>query len=310
MTTLADIEFIIPCGGKSSRNYPHSKGIAHKSLLPFGDGRLIDFILENIVAIGGRHITIVCSSDDVIDIFKEALKTDTQTEEKLRTKGLAAIADAIRRTFLPEQIDLKFTIQEKPLGTAHVLALAHRLSPNRHGVMIFPDDIVISKDKENNYLKRMVDAFLTNPKQILLYGVPKENVSNNAILDNKRLIEKPQNPTNFIALYSPVILPKETLDFIEKQFCEIEKTGQMPAQLSGGEWVYVDGINAFLDAEPADTPFYIAVIQKTADDLLLDTGTLPLYQQAQIYALLKLSKFSAENKKYALKLLLDDLNIG
>ncbi len=308
MTTLSDIEFIIPCGGKSSRNYPHSKGIAHKSLLPFGDGRLIDYILQEIVAIGGKHITIVCSSDDVIDIFKEALKTDAQTEEKLRLKGLSAIADAIKRTFLPDQIDLKFTIQEKPLGTAHVLALAHRLSPDRHGVMIFPDDIIVSSDKENSYLKRIVDAFLTDPNQILLFGIPKENVSNNAILHNNRLIEKPKDPANFVALYSPVILPKATLDFIEQQYTEIEKTGQMPTQLSGGEWVYVDGINAFLDAQPTDTPYHIAVCQKTDDDLLLDTGTLPLYQQAQIFALLKLSKFSAENKKYAVKLLLSELD--
>lgn len=307
MHTLSDIEFIIPCGGKSSRNYPHSKGIAHKSLLPFGDGRLIDFILQEIIAIGGRHITIVCSSDDVIGIFKEALKTDAQTEEKLRLKGLSAIADAIKRTFLPDQIDLKFTIQDKPLGTAHVLALAHRLSPDRHGVMIFPDDIIISQDKSNGYLKRMVDTFLTDKNQILLFGVPKENVSNNAILDNGRLIEKPKNPSNFVGLYSPVILPKATLDFIETQFKSIEQSGQLPEQISGGEWVYVDGINAFLDAQPSDTPYHIGVVSKNETDLLLDTGTLPLYQQAQLYALLRLSKFNADNKKYALKLLLEEL---
>ena len=84
MPTINDIEFIIPCGGKSTRNYPHSKGIAHKALLPFGDMRLIDFLLKDIIHIGGRHITLVCSNQGVIDAFKEALSPDIKTEEKLR----------------------------------------------------------------------------------------------------------------------------------------------------------------------------------------------------------------------------------
>ena len=29
-----NIEFVVACAGKSTRNYPHSKGIAHKCLMP------------------------------------------------------------------------------------------------------------------------------------------------------------------------------------------------------------------------------------------------------------------------------------
>ena len=81
MTAINDIEFIIPCGGKSTRNYPHSKSVAHKSLLPFGDGRLIDFVLQDIIRLGGRHITIVCSNQITVDLFREALATDKPIED-------------------------------------------------------------------------------------------------------------------------------------------------------------------------------------------------------------------------------------
>ena len=298
-----DIEFIIAAGGKSTRNYPHSKGLPHKCLMPFGDVRLIDFVLREIIDMGGRHITMVCSTQEVIDGFKEALKTDKAIVEKMRSKNRHKIADAIEETFLPEDIDLKFIIQKVPIGTCQVMALGHKLSPNRHGVLIFPDDIIVSKDRKNSNLKKMVDLFLKNPKQIVVLGVEKEDVSNNAILTNKRLIEKPKVPANHVGIFSPCVFPKELLDFITKENDEIERTGQMPRQLSVGEWVYVDGINSFLDSLEDDSLYPITVYKKDEDDLLLDTGILHLYQQAQLLALLKLSRFKEDNIAYVKKLL-------
>jgi len=305
MTTINDIEFIIPCGGKSTRNYPHSKGLPHKSFMPFGDMRLIDFVLKEVTKIGGRHITIVCSSNEVIEQFKEALAPDFATEEKLRKAGRHAIADALHDTFLPDDVDLKFTVQDKPIGTAHVLGLAHRLSHDRHGMLIFPDDIIISKDPVNTHFKRMIDAFLTDDKQVLLTGVEKEDVSNNSIIYNNRLIEKPKIFYNHIAGYSPYTFPKKLLDFIEVQVDTYEQTGKLPDNLPMAEWVYTDGINQFLDAEPTDAGWTLKMFLKSDDDLLLDTGTLPLYEQAQIRALLTMSAFKADNQALAMELLKD-----
>lgn len=302
MTTINDIEFIIPCGGKSTRNYPHSKGLAHKSLLPFGNIRLIDKVLHDIIHIGGRHITIVCSNQEVIDKFKEALTPDYATEEKLRKAGRTAIADALRDTFLPDDIDLKFTIQDKPVGTAHVLGLAHRLSHDRHGMMIFPDDVILSQDENNTHFGRMLNAFLENPKQILLTGIEKEDVSNNSIIHENRLIEKPKIFYNHIAGYSPYIFPKENLDFIERQVDTFEQTGKLPENLPMAEWVYTDGINQFLDSVPEGS-YNLKMFMKSEKDLLIDTGTLPLYELAQVRALLTLSRFKEENKKLARELL-------
>ena len=299
-----NIEFIIACAGKSTRNYPHSKGIAHKCLMPFGDIRLIDCVLQDIVRIGGRHITLVVSDQTTIDAFTEALKTDLKTEEKLRKGGRERIADVLKVTFLPEDVDLKFVIQEQPLGTAQVLGLAHRMSPDRHGVLIFPDDLIDSTKAPVPFVQKIVDSFLKNTKQILLTGLVKEDVSNNAILCNGRLIEKPKNPTSNVAGYSPIVVPKECLDYIEKQTTEIERTGKMPEGLSLGEWVYTDGINAFLDAEGEANGFapQMEIMVQTQYEMM-DTGTLPLYEKALIRELLTRSFFAEENKKYVQKLL-------
>lgn len=299
-----NIEFIIACAGKSTRNYPHSKGIAHKCLMPFGDIRLIDCVLQDIVRMGGRHITLVVSDQATIDAFQEALKTDLKTEEKLRKGGRENIANVLKATFLPEDIDIKYVIQEKPLGTAQVLGLAHRLSPERHGVLIFPDDLVDSTKADQSFVKKITDSFLLNQKQILLTGIVKEDVSNNAIVHNKRLIEKPKNPTSNIAGYSPIVLPKECLDSIEKETAEIERTGQMPEGLSLGEWVYTDGINAFLDKGGEENGFFVDMALMDLEKYeMMDTGTLPLYEKALIRELMTRSFFSKSNREYAKKVL-------
>ncbi len=303
MTTINDIEFIIPCGGLSTRNYPHSKGIPHKSLLPFGDVRLIDQVLSDIIHIGGRHITIVCSNEKVIEQFKFALATDLKTEEKLRSGGRLSIAETLKSTFLPDDTDLKFVLQSEPLGTAHVLGLAHRISHNRHGLMIFPDDIILPADKDNNQLHRMIQTFLKDTKQILMTCVEKENVSNNAIIHQNRLIEKPKEALNHFAVYSPILIPKEILDMTEEQVNTYEKTGKLPDNLPMKEWVYTDCINQFLDKVSDNSGWHIEKVMKQDEDLLLDTGTLPLYELAQVRALLTLSRFKEDNRKLARELL-------
>ena len=65
-----NIEFVICCGGESTRNFPHSKGIPHKSLMPFGDMRLIDYVLKDIID------TVIDSGRVILgsECFKEFIK--------------------------------------------------------------------------------------------------------------------------------------------------------------------------------------------------------------------------------------------
>lgn len=294
-----NIEFVVACGGLSTRNFPHSKGIAHKCLMPFGDIRLIDAVLSTIIRMGGRHITLVCSEQETIEAFKTALARDDKTVEKLRNKNRTEIADTLQSTFLPDDVDLKFVIQDRPIGTAHVLYCASKVSQNRHMVLIFPDDILVSKDEDNSHLKRLVDAFMQDTHQILLTGIEKEDVSNNAILTNKRLIEKPKIPANHIGGFSPIVLPKELITVLKKEWEE----NQEEILNLGHEWLYVDIINSFLDKGGEAQGFFIKMFMKDNSDILLDTGALPLYEQAQLLALLKLSRFKDKNREMVRKLL-------
>ena len=297
-----DIEFILACGGLSTRNFPHSKGLAHKSLLPFGDIRLIDYVLGEIIRAGGRHITLVCSNQETIDTFKLALARDEKTVEKLRSKNRSEIAEVLASTFLPEDTDLKFVVQDRPVGTAHVLYCASKVSCGRHMVLLFPDDIIVSKDKNNSHIKRLLEEFIKDEHQILITGVEKEDVSNNSILTNGRLVEKPKIPANHIGGYSPYIFPKEMITSLQKEW----ETHEKEILNLGHEWYYVDAINSFLDNGGEKDGFFIKMFLKQPQDILLDTGALPLYEESLLFALLKMSSFKEQNRSYVLKLLTEE----
>jgi len=294
-----NIEFVICAAGECSRNFPHTKGIPHKALLPMGDKRLIDYPLQDIVRIGGRHITFVCSSQKVIDDFKRALATDTITEEKLRTKGRADIADILRSTFLPDDIDLKFVIQKEPLGTAHVLYEARDAIQDRHAVLIFPDDLVLSHNPQCPHMKKLLDTFLKDPKKVLCTAIWREDVRTNAILQDNRLIEKPLNPTSHTAAMSPNVLPNEIIQFLVKQAPAKIKD----ARASHKEWFYADVVNDFLDQGGEADGFGIEFYLLDDENQFLDTGNLMLYELCSIQVLLQQSQYAAQNREWAQKLL-------
>ncbi len=296
-----NFEFVICCAGESTRNFPHSKGLAHKSLLPFGDMRLIDYVLRDIIHMGGRHITLVCSNESVVKSFHRALENDEKTENKLRQKGKNEIADVLHNTFLPDDIDLKFVLQSEPLGTGHVLYSAADMIQDRHVVILFPDDIIISGNPNHPHIQKLVDAFLTNPKRALITGLWREDVSNNAIIVNGRMVEKPKNPTSHIAGMSPNVLPNAVIQYIKNQGQQyIDKT-----HATHKEWLYQDALNDFLDKGGEEEGYSVDMFLKSDEDLMLDTGTLPLYEQGQVYALLKLSSFAHQNQELAKKLIND-----
>ncbi len=293
-----NIEFIIPCGGKSTRNYPQAKGIGHKCLLPFGSIRLIDHILKQIFNAGGRNVTIVCSSKEVIDSFKDALRPTPEVAAILRQKGHLRIAEAVEDTALPEDARIQYVVQEKPLGTAHVLGLAHRLSHDKHAIMIFPDDIYLEADKENNQIKKLLDAFLKNEKQVLATGIYQEDVSRYGIIDNGRLIEKPQKALNHIACFSPFSIPKEILDFMSSKVDDLEQGTYLPPTV-GGEWVYTDGINEFLNKGGEEKGFSVRTLLKDDEDQYVDMGTLPTYEHGMLLSLFLLSKYKDDHIAFA-----------
>jgi len=296
MVKTDDIEFIILCGGRSTRNYPHTKGIPHKALLPFGSKRIIDYILSEIIKIGGKNITIVCSSEKVADDFRVALASDIEVYEKLKTKN-AFIAENLEETFLPGTVNVRYVIQSLPKGTAHAIGLAHNISEDKNAVVIFPDDIYFSAPDKPNQLSRLIEDFRRDDKQILLSGIVMDDVSNVSVLENGRLIEKPKHPTSNVGGFSPMLLPKAVCDLMSVLAERIENGETVPEMRSDGECCYVDAINSFLDN--SYNKYFAKMLIKADDTEYFDAGNIMAYEKLMLRGLLAYSKFKDENKEYA-----------
>ena len=294
-----NIEFVICAAGECTRNLPHANSFIHKALLPMGDMRIIDYVLQDIIRMGGRHITFVCSNKQAIKNFQKSLGLNEDVAQKLRQKGHPQIADIVTQTLLPKDTDLKFVIQKEPLGTAHVLYVARKAIQNRHVVIIFPDDIIISKDPHTPHIKRLVDAFLKDPNTALLTGLWRDDVRNNAILVNGRIVEKPKKATTHIAGMSPNVLPQKLIQALvsnaPKKIKQIRRNHK--------EWFYTDVINDFLDNGGEKQGFQVKMFLKADEDQMLDTGNLARYEQCQLEMLLKHSCYQKQNRTLARKLL-------
>ena len=296
MIKTDDIEFIILCGGRSTRNYPHTKGIPHKALLPFGSKRIIDYILSEIIKIGGQNITIVCSSEKVADDFRAALAYDAEVYEKLKGKN-ARIAENLEETFLPGNVNVRYVVQSLPKGTAHAIGLAHTISEDKNAVVIFPDDIYFSKPDKPSQISRLIADFRKDDKQILLSGIVMDDVSNVSVLENGRLIEKPKHPTSNVGGFSPMLLPKAVCDLMSVLAERIENGETVPEMRTDGECCYVDAINSFLDN--SYNRYFAKMLIKDDDTEYFDAGNIMAYEKLMIRGLLAYSKFKDDNKEYA-----------
>ena len=293
-----DLTYIILCGGLSTRNFPHSKGIAHKSLLPFGSLRIIDYILKDIFAAGGKDIVFVCQNEKAIEKFKEAFEPTPEIEKRLKsnpkTKEIGNLLDKVK---IPNRVKIRYIVQKKPRGNGHAFGVGCRLAGNKDAVMIFPDDLYLHKDPKKMYFKKMITAFGKNKKQIMITGIKMEDVSNNSILEKGRLIEKPKIPTSNIGGFSPMIFPKELCSFMRIMTDEIDKGKKIPGFEQNKEYIYTDMINAFLDVNEKKG-FKVKMYLKDDNSTYMDTGNLVLYEQALLYSLLNESAFKKEHMSF------------
>ena len=143
MLTANDLEFVILAAGKSTRNYPHSKGIPHKSLIPLGSRKVIDHIITEMIKSGAKHITIVCSDEKAKEAFELCFTKEQKIEDKFKKSGNIIGLELLQSVYVPEDVEIKYVIQHEPKGLGHAIGLANKVAGGRHLVVRMPDDIVI-----------------------------------------------------------------------------------------------------------------------------------------------------------------------
>ena len=155
---------IVVAGGHGSRLYPLTN-FTHKTLLPLCGRPIIDYVLSTIRHAGINDITIV--GNKFIDKIREHVGSE-----------------------------VKYVLEEEPLGVAAALQLAREGNENCPLLIWFSDNIT------NIDLKRDVDEF-TKGAILLTREVEAPSDFGIAILDGDTVVdvvEKPKNPPGNLAI--------------------------------------------------------------------------------------------------------------
>ncbi|MDR3208987.1 MAG: NTP transferase domain-containing protein [Rickettsiales bacterium] len=296
MNCAENLEFVILAAGKSTRNYPQSKGLPHKSLMPFSDHKIIDEIMLRLADAGARHVTLVVSDQSVVRHFEDAFRPEPALEEKFAKAGNAEMLELVRGVRLPDDMDIKYVIQGTPRGTGQAMGLAYAAvrDSGRNLAMVFPDDMIVAENGAEHIYSRAVRQYSENGgRGNLAITREVDDPSRWGVVQDGYLLEKPKQATSRDSVVSLVIFDKSVGQEFYKDALRLER-GEEIDGLVGGELVYMNALNRSIDAD-----FATNALQKcktTENDVYLDCGTVSGYEKSLVYSLTKLSRFKKDNR--------------
>jgi UTP-glucose-1-phosphate uridylyltransferase len=290
---MENLEFVILAAGKSTRNYPQSKGLPHKTLLPLGDAKVIDAILSQIIDAGGKHVTIVISDTDAQKAFEKNFVPDPEVEAKFKSSGNIIGLELLRSIRIPEDVNIKYVLQPTPRGTGHAAALAYRKIKNsgRAMVMSWSDDVILSKGP-SVYRRAIKEFESTGCRGNIVVTRRVEDPSRWGIVEDGFYVEKPKESKSNEAGIGFCIFDRavclELLKDVEQHDGEKEMT-------------FIPSLNRVIEQDPG--VMKIRTIPLAENDKYLDCGNIKEYEKALIYSLLKHSKFADENTEFVKRLI-------
>ena len=214
---------VILAAGLGTRMLPATKSVP-KELFPIVDKPALQYIVEELVESGIKHIMIIISRGKTL--IEDHFDISPELEEKLRNGGdkKKAILEEVQR--ISNLADIVYARQKEMLGTGHALFSVREFTGNDPFVVCFGDDVII-----NDYpvSKQLIDAYEKYGKGVAgVQAVTREQVQMyctlkvDHIADNhfnlSDMIEKPK-PEQILSLYSilgRMVLPAEIYDILDK----------------------------------------------------------------------------------------------
>lgn len=214
---------VILAAGLGTRMLPATKAVP-KELFPIVDKPALQYIVEELVDSGIKHIMIIISRGKTL--IEDHFDVSFELEQKLRDAGekKKAILDEVER--ISNLADIVYARQKHMLGTGHALLSAREFTGNDPFVVCYGDDVIINDDYP--VTKQLIDAYdkyekgvagvqAVTREQIQMYCTLKvDHIADNHY-DLTDMIEKPK-PEEIMSLYSMLgrmVLPAEIYEILD-----------------------------------------------------------------------------------------------
>jgi UTP--glucose-1-phosphate uridylyltransferase len=185
---------VILAAGHGTRFLPATKAVP-KEMLPLVDKPAIQYVVEEAVAAGLHHVTIVTAGPkrSVEDHFDR----NPELEQLLESAGkMSELREVQRATDL---VDMSFVRQKERRGIAHAVLMAHNVVSDEPFALFFPDDIIFSDVPAIRQLMDVhqqhggsVIAVQRLPRQeVIHYGVIVPEPLEERVYQVRGIVEKP-----------------------------------------------------------------------------------------------------------------------
>ncbi len=200
--TTANLNWaVIPCAGLGTRLLPVTRSVP-KAMLSIGNYPIIHFAVKEAVSIGIENILIIVGDgmDSIRTYFSEIQNLNKELISNNENELLKQQND------IANMADIRFLLQEKPLGVGHAVKLTKRIIGDNSFAVIFPDDLIFSKPNSLEQLKLIFDKYgghviglnkLKNneieKKGVVDFQAEKDRYKINNLVEKPKLSEAPSN---------------------------------------------------------------------------------------------------------------------
>lgn len=254
---------IIPVAGWGTRRLPITK-IIEKSMLPVGNRPLVDYSVQELIAVGVKDIYMVISNVEPCQV-QEFYKDNLALNQYLIDRGKEDRLKLAKT--LPDDVTIHYTVQDPSAkyGTAIPVAMVAEEYNLNESVFVFMGDDFIWNPEGESSAESLLKAIKTPDESALLaIDHPEEALLNGGALtiEDERIVKitekpKPEQVTGLASVSKYIIgtdLMQEIIDYVKTHdfgpldqeymitdpFASfIEKGGILRAARTEGE--YLDG---------------------------------------------------------------------
>lgn len=183
MAVLKPTIAVLPLAGLGTRFLPLSKAVP-KELWPLLNRPVVEYVVEEAMAAGAKKIILVLSPDKkaIFDYFRPAPAVMKILKEREKTN----ILQELRRQDKKWQgVKIAVVWQKQPLGDGHAVLRAKSKIDKKPVMVLFGDDIIISKVSALAQLTKVFQKF--GQPVIALKRVPKEKVGSYGAVGVKKI---------------------------------------------------------------------------------------------------------------------------
>ena len=211
MTNTAITTAVFPVAGLGTRFLPITK-TGPKEMLPIVDKPVIQYVVQEAIDAGIRHLVFVTSSEkrSIEDYFDRNFPLEVYLERQGKLESLKIVRDII-----PSDIAISYVRQPMPLGLGHAILCAKPVVGDQAFAVLLPDDIIDSPQK--TCLESMMHVYKEKKSTVIaVEEVEAEEVSRYGIVaikaNNKvsAIIEKPdieQAPSRLAVIGRYILTP-------------------------------------------------------------------------------------------------------